>query len=82
VSASAAEAAVSEQVDGEQQEEALRALCAKRARILARRHGPEFLATDEGRNKLAVYLLNQGYDAALVHEAVKEIRVAHHQSDS
>jgi regulatory protein len=82
VSGSTVENAVNEHVDREQQEAALRALRDKRARILARRHGEEFLTTEEGRNKLAVYLLNQGYDAALVYEALKEIRVAHHQSDS
>lgn len=82
VSASDAEEAIDEHVDAEQQGEALRALRDKRARILARRHGEDFLATEEGRNKLAVYLLNKGYDAALVYAALKEIRVAHHQSDS
>ncbi|MGN6182830.1 MAG: regulatory protein RecX [Thermoanaerobaculia bacterium] len=82
VTGSTAETAVNAHVDREQQESALRALRDKRARILARRHGDDFLSTEEGRNKLAVYLLNQGYDAALVYEALKEIRVAHHQSDS
>lgn len=82
VESSAAETAVSEHADADQQDEALRALRDKRVRILARRHGEDFPATEEGRNKLAVYLLNQGYDAALVYEALKEIRVAHHQSDS
>ncbi|HYH07952.1 MAG TPA: regulatory protein RecX [Thermoanaerobaculia bacterium] len=74
--------AVEENLDGEREAEALRELAQKRARVLARRLGPDFLSTSEGRNKLAVYLLNQGYDAALVYEAVKEIRVAHHQPDS
>ncbi len=82
VSGSDAEDALAENVGREQQEQALRELRDKRARILARRLGPDFLATEEGRNKLTVYLLKQGYDAALVYEAVKEIRVAHYQSDS
>ena len=59
--------------------DALAALCAKRARLLIRRHGPEFLRTEEGRNKLAGWLLNQGYDAALVSSAIKEFLVADHQ---
>jgi regulatory protein len=73
-----AQSAIATNVDREQQETSLRELRDKRVRALVRRHGPEFLATSEGRNKLTVYLLKQGYDAALVYEAVKEIRVAQH----
>jgi regulatory protein len=82
VTGSDSEAALEQNADPDQQHEALRALRDKRARILVRRHGEDFLSTPEGRNKLAVYLLNQGYDAGLVYEALKEIRVAYHQSDS
>ena len=82
VSGDDTESAIATNVDKDQQEASLRELLGKRARILARRHGESFLETSEGRNKLAVYLLKQGYDAALVYEALKEIRVAHHQSDS
>jgi SOS response regulatory protein OraA/RecX len=57
-------------------------LLRKRARLLTLRHGAQYLATSVGRNKLAVYLLKQGYDAALVYEALKEIRVVDHQPDS
>ena len=74
--------AVEANMNEEGEAEALRALAEKRARILAKRRGQEYLATDEGRNKLAVYLLKQGYDAALVYAALKEITVVHHQSDS
>jgi regulatory protein len=81
-----AAAAVAENIDSERESEALRELCSRRARILVRRHGPDYLSTDEGRKKLAAYLLKQGYDAALVYSAIRtftrEIRVAHHQSDS
>jgi regulatory protein len=73
--------AVAENVDPEREDEALRELCLKRARILARRHGDDFLATREGRNKLISYLLKQGYDAALVYEALKELPVVDHQPD-
>jgi regulatory protein len=74
--------AVAENVDDAHQQDGVRALCARRARQLTRRHGPEYLRSAEGRNKLTVYLLNQGYDAGLVYQTVKEIRVADDQSDS
>ena len=54
------------------------ALCQKKMRTLVRRHGPEFIRTNEGRNKLTVYLLNQGYDAALARDVVKETTVVEH----
>ena len=74
--------AVAENLDSEREGEALRELCSRRARILVRRYGPDVLTTDEGRKKLAAYLLKQGYDAGLVYACIKEIRLAHHQSDS
>jgi regulatory protein len=82
VSNDAATHAVAENVDPEREREALRTLCARRAGILTRRHGADFLRTGEGRNKLAGYLLKQGYDAALVYEALKEIPVVYDQPDS
>ena len=77
-----AEQAVVENVDPERELESLHALRDRRARMLVRRHGAEYLTTSEGRNKLTVYLLNQGYDAALVSQALKEIPVVDHQPDS
>jgi len=77
-----AAAAVAENVDAEREGEALRELCEKRARLLVRRHGADYLATSEGRNKLAGYLLKQGYDAGLVYACIKELRVVDHQPDS
>ena len=74
--------AVVENIDPEREASALRTLCAKRAGVLIRKHGADYLSTGEGRNKLAGYLLKQGYDAALVYDAVKEISVVYHQSDS
>lgn len=67
--------AISENVDPEAEREHLHALCVRRARLLVRRHGAEFLTTGEGRNKLAVYLLKHGYDAALVADAVRELKI-------
>ena len=82
VDTDAARAAVRENLDPDREHEQLKALCLKRMRMLVRRHGAEWLDTDEGRNKLTVWLLNQGYDAALVQSAIREIRLVHHQSDS
>lgn len=59
-----AQRAVRENVDPEKEREQLRAIVERRA--------------GEGRNKLAAYLLKQGYDAALVWETLR----AYDQSDS
>ena len=67
-----AERALQEHSDPERVEEDLRALLQKRRRIMIRRHGEEYAASAEGRKKLAAYLLNQGYDAALVTRLLKE----------
>ncbi|MEK6371331.1 MAG: regulatory protein RecX [Acidobacteriota bacterium] len=70
-------------VDAEGEREAATATARKRALILARRDGEEYVASAEGRNKLSAYLLKQGYDGALirdvVREVIKEIAVADHQ---
>lgn len=65
--------AVAENVDPEREREQLRAIIRRKARLLE---------TPVGRKKLSAYLLKQGYDSALISEALKEIRVAQHQSDS
>jgi regulatory protein len=65
--------ALRENVDEEGESESLRALAQKRARLLLRRNGPEWLASAEGRNKLTAWLLKQGYDAGLVVEAVRRV---------
>ena len=77
-----ARTAVAENLDPERERERLEELCAKRMRALARRHGEEWLGTAEGRNKLTGWLLNQGYDAALVQSVIREKTLVHHQSDS
>lgn len=74
--------AVAGNVDPEREAEALRALCERKARMLVRRHGADYLQSAEGRNKLAAYLLKQGYDAALVQSVIRETRLAHNQPDS
>ncbi|MBV8520170.1 MAG: regulatory protein RecX [Acidobacteria bacterium] len=82
VDAGLAASAVAEHVDEEREREALASVAARRARQLVRRHGEEYLRTAEGRNKLTIYLLNQGYDAGLIAQALKEIQVADRQPDS
>ncbi|MDQ3282295.1 MAG: recombination regulator RecX, partial [Acidobacteriota bacterium] len=67
--------AVAENIDEERERVSLEELCAKRARVLVRRHGAEFLNTSEGRNKLTVYLLNQGYDAGQISDAVRNLKL-------
>lgn len=65
------EQAVNENVDADEEQAGAAALAAKRLPILLRRYPPEV-----ARNKLTVYLLNQGYDAALVRRIVQETKVA------
>ena len=82
VESGAARTAVAENVDPERELEQLGALCIKRMRMLARRHGEAWLSTEEARNKLTSWLLKQGYDAALVQSVIRETRLAHNQPDS
>jgi regulatory protein len=62
--------AIRENADPEREREDLTALMEKRRRLLIRRHGEDYADSAEGRNKLAAYLLKQGYDAGLVLELV------------
>ena len=73
VSDAAAEKAIAENVDPERERESLEALCARRVRVLVRRHGAEYLESDEAHAKLTAYLIGHGYDSALVREVVKEL---------
>jgi len=75
VDSESAERAIRANLDPEKEMEGLKVLCAKRMRMLVRRHGEEFLDTDEGRNKLTAWLLNQGYDAALVREVLAKLKM-------
>ena len=64
--------AVGENVDKDDERERAVATARKRLPILIRRHGEQ-----AARNKLTVYLLHQGYDAALIRDIIKEIQVVH-----
>ncbi|MEO8381401.1 MAG: regulatory protein RecX, partial [Acidobacteriota bacterium] len=72
VSADDAKRALSENVDPEKEQEGLVALCAKRMRNLARKHGPDYVKTETGQSALVGYLVAQGYDSTLVREVVRE----------
>ncbi len=61
--------AVGENVEPESEHARALAAAQKRLPALMRRYEPAV-----ARNKLAAYLLNQGYDAALVREVIKETR--------
>jgi SOS response regulatory protein OraA/RecX len=60
--------AVAENVDPAKEREQLEAAYARRAGVLARRYGPEYVASEQGRTKLVAYLLMHGYEPALVYD--------------
>lgn len=62
--------ALTENHDEEATLENVRILASKRRRIMARRHGDGYAESREGKVKLAAYLVNQGYDIALVRRIV------------
>lgn len=72
VEAGEAARAVEENVDPEREREDLIKLRDKRMRVLARRHGDEYVRSSEGRKKIAAHLVAQGYDAALVWDIVRK----------
>lgn len=72
VSEEEAKKAIAENVDPEREREGLVALCAKRMRNLVRKHGPEYVKTEDGRANLCGYLIAQGYDSTLVRQVVRE----------
>jgi len=75
VDSETAEDALRTSLDPEREAEVLRTACARRMRTLVRKHGAGYLESDEGRNNLRFWLLKQGYDSALVFEAMKELKV-------
>jgi len=64
--------AVGENVNSDDERETAIRTAQRRLPILIRRYGEQ-----AARNKLTAYLLKQGYEAALVRDIVKEIKVAH-----
>ena len=59
--------------DEETSETMLAELCAKRMRIVARRYGEGYLSTDEGRQRIAAYLVRQGYELGYVLDTIKRL---------
>jgi regulatory protein len=72
VNSESAKDAIVRNVDPEREKEALTALCGKRSRLLARKHGDAYLQTSAGRANLTGYLVAQGYDSTTVRELVGE----------
>src|SRR5689334_8611536 len=56
-----ADRALAENRDDERTGSDLSALAEKRRRMMIRRHGEEFVRSAEGKNRLATYLIQQGY---------------------
>jgi regulatory protein len=65
-------AALAANGDAGREQEALVALCTKKIAIIARRHGTEYVRSDQGRKKLVAYLLNQGYEMAAVLDTIRQ----------
>jgi regulatory protein len=74
VSDDAAERAVTEHLEPDREDEALLAACQKRMRVLARRHGEDYLATDEGHSKLVSWLVQKGFELDAVLRNVRHAK--------
>ena len=74
VDSETAKQALTNNVDAEKEAEGLRALCARRMRMLVRKHGEAYLDSEEAYAKLTSYLVSHGYDFALVREVVRDAR--------
>lgn len=70
VSGEVARASIREHLSDEDLADQLRVACDKKLRAMARRYDREYLRSDEARNKLANYLVAQGYDSSAVIGAV------------
>ena len=70
VDGEAARQAVAESTDPERERDAARAAAAKRLRVLLRKPPGEY---DDVRQKLAAYLMRQGFEASLAIEIAKEM---------
>lgn len=73
VSDEVASRAVAENLDPEREREGIEAACRKRIESLRRRHGDEFPASEEGRAKIASWLLARGYEPSLIWESIRSL---------
>lgn len=64
--------AIRANIDEEREQEGAVALCEKKMRIIAGRHGAGYLRSDAGRKKLAAYLLSHGYEAGRIFEIIDQ----------
>lgn len=71
VSEDVATQAVAENLDADREREGIDAACRKRIEGLRRRHGAEFLSSEEARAKVASYLLARGYEPSLIWESIR-----------
>ena len=71
-----AQRAIAENVDPETEQAAIVALCAKKSKMIARRHGADYLASEAGRKKVAAYLLNHGYGLEAVLRVIRGLDAA------
>jgi regulatory protein len=67
------ETAIGEHVDPERERADAVALGRRKADALARRHGAAYPATEEGRQKIAAFLMRRGFDTALVLDVTREV---------
>ncbi len=74
VSESVARGALDANAGEDQTREALTDLCVKRMRILTRKHGEDYVRTDEGRQKLVAYLVRKGYELGDVFDVLRAQR--------
>ena len=72
VATETAERIARETVDPVAERDAMVALCQKKMRMIARRHGDDALHSDDVRKKLSAYLLNHGYEMGDVIDVVRE----------
>ena len=67
-------AALAANADRDDERASLQELCAKRLRLVARRRGEEYAASREGRQKVAAYLVSQGFELGEVLEVLRAQR--------
>jgi regulatory protein len=69
----AAARALDENLDAERERTLLFEACRKRASLLVRRGGEDYVNSEEGKAKLAAWLIARGYDAASVWDVIRSI---------
>jgi regulatory protein len=73
VSQGAIARAIDDHVDAEEERAAALAAGTKKLASLLRRHGPEFAAMPEARQKVSAFLQGRGYETTLIIDVVREL---------